>query len=334
VLLAVVATPQAGIPQAQAQRQHSREQTEFGAEGAFRRPVPLPAAALEALRTAKFPDSTLQDCAEQAGIRVEDIPASWFVASELQLSRAGQPGLIVRGENRCLWGAHIVQFWVLAKSATRHNVVLGGRADGLEVLPTYTNGYRDLQLVLLMRAGATTEYVRFRYSGGEYHASGESTRDESPDGIVTAIVAPAGKRAGSADSESRISVRRSYGSFLRTHDFSSADGQHGYGVDGAEWTPDSQYFVVRLRSSGGHSPMFAPVVFWSRKANRFYSLKDCTADQTFSVAAPDKVEVSTWPDMKPATVSLHEVKESEVTESRTTPGFGSTKRALISWIPR
>jgi hypothetical protein len=35
--------------------------------------------------------------------------------------------------------------------------------------------------------------------------------------------------------------------------------------------------------------MYAPVVFWSRKANRFHQLNDYTADQTFSVDSPADV---------------------------------------------
>jgi hypothetical protein len=77
-------------------------------------------------------------------------------------------------------------------------------------------------------------------------------------------------------------------------------------VDAAQWTPDSQFFIFRLRNSGGHMPMYAPVAFWSRSRNHFYQLVDYTADQIFSVTAPDKVSMETWPNMKPATIALHD----------------------------
>ena len=127
----------------------------------------------------------------------------------------------------------------------------------------------------------------------------------SPDGQLTAVV--------SGKTESRVSIQRSDGTQLRVHDFTSADGQQRYVADGAQWTPDSRFFVIRMRSSGGHMPTYALVV-WSRKANRFYHLVNYTADEVFSVAAPDKVNVSTWPDLKSATVSLHNVTESERNE--------------------
>ena len=69
-----------------------------------------------------------------------------------------------------------------------------------------------------------------------------------------------------------------------------------------------------MRSSGGHSPAYAPVVFWSRMKNCFYQLDDYTGDISFSLSAPDKVSLSTWPDMKPVTVSLHLVKDDQISK--------------------
>jgi hypothetical protein len=140
--------------------------------------------------------------------------------------------------------------------------------------------------------------------------SGSAT---SPDGTLIAIVVPKGKENGEKD-ESRVEIRRLTGGLLQAYDFSSDDGTHGYGVDGAQWTADSQFFVFRMRSSGGHSPMWAPIVYWSRKTSRFYELNDYTGDMEFSVNAPDKINVSTWTQMNPAVVSLHELKPVQVTE--------------------
>jgi hypothetical protein len=131
----------------------------------------------------------------------------------------------------------------------------------------------------------------------------EPTSLASPDGQLTAVI--------SGQAESRISIQRTDGAALGQHDFSSADGQKGYVADGAQWTPDSRFLVIRMRSSGGHIPNYALVVYWSRKTRRFYHMPNYTADQIFSVAAPDKVDVSTWPELKPATISLHSVSESD-----------------------
>ncbi len=158
--------------QSASRNEHIREQTDFGAEDTFERPVPLPPAALQAIRDAKGADTLLEMCAESEGIRVAEIPATWFAGSEIRLSRVPGSGLVVRGENTCLSGAHIVQFWILAKSAATYKVVFAGRADALEVLPTRSNGYRDLQLVFITQAGVYVDYVNLRYSDGAYHKSG------------------------------------------------------------------------------------------------------------------------------------------------------------------
>ena len=147
-------------------------------------------------------------------------------------------------------------------------------------------------------------------------AEGIQREFKSSDGKFVAIVAPANKKRGFEERESRISIVRPGGTQISMHDFSSRDGEHGYGVGGAQWTPDSQFFVCRMSNSGGHSPLFAPVVFWSRKTNHFYQLKAYTADRIFSIAAPDRIKVDSWPGLQPVTVKLSSVKEGEVTELR------------------
>lgn len=148
-----------------------------------------------------------------------------------------------------------------------------------------------------------------------YAASGERLHEfDSPDGRLRAVVTPADKRIGFEKYESRISILRRGGIQVGMHNFSSEDGEHGYGVDQAQWTPDSQYFVCRMRSSGGHSPMYAPVVFWSRKTSHFYQLNDYTAWRMFAITAPDNVNVDSWPGLAPATLSLGAMKEGQVNE--------------------
>jgi hypothetical protein len=151
---------------------HHREQTDFGAEGDLDHPVAIPDAALQSLRTSRNSDDSIQTCAEDEGIPVGSIPASWFVASEVRLSRSRSSGLVIRGEHLCLGGAHISQFWVLAKSTAGYKIVFRGRADALRVLHTRTNGYRDLQLIIVTQAGAYVDYVNFHYKNGEYQKAG------------------------------------------------------------------------------------------------------------------------------------------------------------------
>jgi hypothetical protein len=157
----------------------------------------------------------------------------------------------------------------------------------------------------------------------------------SPQGRLTAIVLASGKEKGSEEAESRVEIRDRGGAVLCVHDFSSSDGEHGYGVDAADWTPDSQFFVLRMRNSGGHMPLYAPVVFWSRSRNHFYQLDDYAADQIFSITSPAKVSVETWPNMKSATVSLGDLGTVKATELRSEnmPTFDIRRPTVVALFP-
>jgi hypothetical protein len=155
----------------------SKQQTTFSAdtEEPFERPIVLPAEALEALATSKLSADMLRDCAENEGKKVGEIPASWFVGSQIELSGLHSSGLVVRGEHGCFWGAHITQFWLLTKAGTHYHVVFTGRADAFLILAKRTNGYPDLQLIFVGKAGAEITYVTFEYGIGGYTESDRKT---------------------------------------------------------------------------------------------------------------------------------------------------------------
>jgi dipeptidyl aminopeptidase/acylaminoacyl peptidase len=132
----------------------------------------------------------------------------------------------------------------------------------------------------------------------------------SPDGAVVALVRSA--KTLEATDESRVELRTKSGKLLAKRDYSSWDGEHGYGVTKATWTPDSQFFVYSLESSGGHSAWHSPVQFFSRRENKFASLDDALHDAVmnpqFSVSAPDLVTVELWFSRETKTVSLNRVR--------------------------
>ena len=70
--------------------------------------------------------------------------------------------------------------------------------------------------------------------------------------------------------------------------------EHGYGVVKAEWTPDSQYFVFSLTSSGGHQAWHAPTEFYSQVDGTVRSLDDYFRSEitkpAFQIVAPNRVE--------------------------------------------
>ena len=125
------------------------------------------------------------------------------------------------------------------------------------------NFFRFLGLVVAL--GTTAVLLESRTKSHQYIA---------PDGGGRVAVVPIGKESGRADYESRIEFRSADNNLLCALDYSSEDAEHGFGVVKAEWTPDSQYFVFSLTSSGGHQAWHAPTQFYSRKEGFVHSLDD------------------------------------------------------------
>jgi len=132
----------------------------------------------------------------------------------------------------------------------------------------------------------------------------------APDGGVRVVVVPVSKEAGRSEYESRIEFKSSEGKIACALDYSSEDNEHGFGVVKAEWTPDSQYFVFSMTSSGGHQPWHAPTRFLSRQDGTVRSLDDYFAaagisKNDFRLVAPNTVETEVWKDKSvPVSVKL------------------------------
>jgi hypothetical protein len=138
----------------------------------------------------------------------------------------------------------------------------------------------------------------------------------SPDGAARAVVFPADISLDSTpDMESRVVLRGSKGDTLTSKDHSSPRGMNGYYVVTAKWSPDSQFFVYSLSSSGGHSPWSFPMMVYGRKKNVIAAFSDMiqgnpTVSGDFNFTGPHSVTASTWkqpgsPDDKvPVTVDL------------------------------
>jgi hypothetical protein len=82
-------------------------------------------------------------------------------------------------------------------------------------------------------------------------------------------------------------------------DFSSEDGEHGFGVVKAAWTPDEQYFVFSMASSGGHQAWHAPTVFFSALDKEIRSLDSFTSaagisQGNFTLRPPNTVVTEVW----------------------------------------
>ena len=156
-------------------------------------------------------------------------------------------------------------------------------------------------MVSLMTAAGTPELAKQEKKQRQYTA---------PDGGARVVVVPASKEAGRSEYESRVEFKSSDGKIACALDYSSDDSEHGFGVVKAEWTPDSQYFVFSLASSGGHQAWHAPTQFLSRKDGTVRSLDDYFAaagisKADFQLIAPNTVKTEVWEDKSvPVSVEL------------------------------
>jgi hypothetical protein len=140
----------------------------------------------------------------------------------------------------------------------------------------------------------------------------------SPDGALRALVVPVDVSLyATPDMESRIVIRTAKGDTLTSKDYSSPRGTNGYYVIDAKWSPDSQFFVYSMASSGGHSPWSFPMMVYSRQKNRIAGFSDMiegrpTLSADFHFAGPHILVANTWKqqgsldDKIPVTVNLED----------------------------
>jgi hypothetical protein len=96
-----------------------------------------------------------------------------------------------------------------------------------------------------------------------------------------------------------VVIRNAAGDTLASKDYSSPRGTNGYYVYRAQWSPDSQFFVFSLTSSGGHSPWSYPIMVYSRQKNVIAKFSDMidgkpTLSGDFSFSGPHTVTAATW----------------------------------------
>jgi hypothetical protein len=122
----------------------------------------------------------------------------------------------------------------------------------------------------------------------------------SPDNAVR-VVAVSEHKFTHATTESRIEFHSAADELLCTLDYSSKDGEHGFGIVKAQWTRDSRFFVFSLTSSGGHQAWHAPTQFYDRTSGKIRTLDDFLggsgiSTSEFRIVAPDVVKTEIWED--------------------------------------
>ncbi len=112
---------------------------------------------------------------------------------------------------------------------------------------------------------------------------------KSHDGSLRVRITPMSKSCP----EDRLAIFRRNGALLYRKDFSSSDCEHGDDIVRGEWTPDSQFFVFNVESTGGHQPGHRPVFFYSRLEHKLHRLENYTGyivAQDFTLKAPHIIQ--------------------------------------------
>jgi hypothetical protein len=140
----------------------------------------------------------------------------------------------------------------------------------------------------------------------------------SPDKELRAVVLPVDVSLyATPDMESRVVIRTRAGDTITAKDYSSPRGANGLYVVEGKWSPDSQFFVYSMSSSGGHSPWSYPIMVFSRKQKRIAALSDMiggkpTLSAEFKFTGPHTLDAFTWKeagnldDKVPVSVNLEE----------------------------
>jgi len=163
------------------QEQSSFGTEEFPGEPLVKRPVPVPDAVLEILKG----DDGVKSCLEYNPLPAGGLLSSWFIASEIHLDGVNETDLVVLANPKpeesypCFHSvAGISWFWVFRQTGRRYELVLRCAGNGLDVLKTRNNGYRDLQTVTLGQAGRYVTTTTFRFDGKRYKKYRESTEEQ------------------------------------------------------------------------------------------------------------------------------------------------------------
>ena len=140
----------------------AQEQTHFNAgDPGVEHPAPIPGEVLAILGR----DDHVKHALNYQGITPENLPASWFSASEIALGSSREKDLIVAAEGPLI-GANVDTFWVFIHRGRDYSLVLTIPALGLTVKNSRTNGYRDLEAGAATAVTITT--ASFRFDGQQY----------------------------------------------------------------------------------------------------------------------------------------------------------------------
>lgn len=178
-----------GVEAQKPAKENQPEQTSFGADSGFlSKPLDIPFGALQIVSDALHRGTVA--CLKGHGITPEQVPGSWFAASEIHLAGPEEVDLVVQPNlpkmaaheippdsaeaAGCLLGANVGPFWVIRKNPSgRYSLLLATSVLSLEVLDSKANFYRDIQTVACTAVTCTT--VLYKMSVAQYQIAEKKT---------------------------------------------------------------------------------------------------------------------------------------------------------------
>jgi hypothetical protein len=147
-----------------------REQHAFGAEDkSVEHPFTLPRNILDILAG----DDEVKNALVNENIAPGNLPASWFLASEVHLAGPNERDVVVIG--RCpVCGANIVPFWAFRPAANGYQQIFCGGGLHLEIEGHRTNGYLDIKTGFV--AQQKPRSALWRFDGKTYQLSPDKRR--------------------------------------------------------------------------------------------------------------------------------------------------------------
>jgi hypothetical protein len=131
------------ISLAQTRQAETSLPTVFDFQTPFEHPVRLPDAVLNKLRSDAGNRQAFKSCQKRR--KSKEIPANWFIATQISLKDDAPPALLVRGDNSCLSNGSSGPFWIFRQVGSDYQLVLNDTATNMMLLPMPDEGYRDIE---------------------------------------------------------------------------------------------------------------------------------------------------------------------------------------------
>ena len=166
-LLLSAITPQAQLVRCQFGLQPEKRSSEFFQwNKKFEHGVALPERLVGILRSDEANQKKFHAC--QTRGNAQEIPQSWFAASQVKITENDAPALLVKATHACLQDQEreTAPFWLFRETETDYALLLTVETGGLQVLQGSQDGYRDLCTV--MGDYGTYWQDLYHYQGGKY----------------------------------------------------------------------------------------------------------------------------------------------------------------------